>query len=123
MSHINFNFFAWHIAEYVFAVCGVYLSGVFIAQMAYMSFKASCLKYIHTCQKTAAAMKSDGHLAAGFYLCISLQSFQINSTAGDRWAEFAYRSLRRAGGIQMHSGQTYKSVFAYVERVEGWQQI
>ncbi len=65
-------------------------SGAFIAQMVSMSFKACCLKYINTCQKTLAAMKSDRHSAAGFYLCITLQSFQINSMAGDSWAEFSY---------------------------------
>lgn len=76
-------------------------SGAFIAQMVSMSFKASCLKYIHTCQKTLSAMKSDRHSAVGFYLFIALQSFQINLMAGDKWTEFSYRSLRRVGGVQI----------------------
>lgn len=85
-------------------------SGAFIAQMVSMSFKACCLKYIHTCQKTLAAMKSDRHSYVGFYLCNTLQSFQINSMAGDRWAEFSHRSVGRVEGVQTNPIKAYKSI-------------
>ncbi len=105
------NIFAAHV-EYLLAVCFFVLekSGAFIAQMVSMSFKACCLKYIHTCQKTLAAMKSDRHSAVGFYLCNILQSFQINSMAGDRWAKCSYRSVRRVEVAQIHPITAYKSI-------------